>query len=51
MDPFCGSGTTLEAEVLEGYLAVGIEYSEYFAEVAKERVREAITSLGMMDTG
>ena len=39
LDPFCGSGTTLEAAVLEGYRAVGIDYSEYFAMVAKERVQ------------
>ena len=45
LDPFCGSGTTLEAAMLEGYEAMGIEYSEHFAEVARERVLEA-TSQG-----
>lgn len=39
LDPFCGSGTTLEAAVLEGYEAVGVEYSGHYAGVARERMQ------------
>jgi len=42
LDPFCGSGTTLEAAVLEGYSAVGVEYSRHYVEVARERLREVV---------
>jgi DNA modification methylase len=42
MGLFCGSGTTLEAAVLEGYSAVGIEYSRHYTEVAKGRVEEVV---------
>ena len=38
LDPFCGSGTTLEAAALEGYRAIGIEYSKHYAGVARERL-------------
>jgi len=40
LDPFCGSGTTLHAAVLEGYQAVGVECSKHYAVVAKERLEE-----------
>jgi len=42
LDPFCGSGTTLEAAVLEGYGVVGVEYSRHYAEVAKERMKGVV---------
>lgn len=38
LDPFCGSGTTLEAARLEGYDAVGIEASPQIARTAAERL-------------
>ena len=38
LDPFAGSGTTVLASVLEGYTAVGIEMSEEYAALAKERI-------------
>lgn len=38
LDPFAGSGTTVLAALLEGYRAVGIEMSEEYAGLAKERI-------------
>lgn len=38
LDPCCGSGTTLCAAKLEGYRAIGIEYSRHYAGVARKRV-------------
>ena len=38
LDPFCGSGTTGCAAVLEGFRFVGIELDEHFAEIAMARV-------------
>lgn len=40
LDPFAGSGTTLLAALMEGYAAVGIEESEYYAGRAEERIKE-----------
>ena len=37
-DPFAGAGTTVLAAKLEGYPAVGIELSEYYAAAAERRV-------------
>ena len=39
LDPFAGSGSTLEAAVLECRKAVGIEIEERFCEMAAERLR------------
>lgn len=38
LDPFAGAGTTVLAAQLEGYGAVGIELSPYYANTARERV-------------
>ena len=38
LDPFCGSGTTIAAAVLEGFDAVGMELSEEYARIARARV-------------
>jgi site-specific DNA-methyltransferase (adenine-specific) len=40
LDPFCGSGTTIEAAILEDYAATGIELTEYYAERARERTAD-----------
>jgi len=40
-DPFAGAGTTILAAKLEGYPAVGIELSDYYAEAAQKRIEAA----------
>ncbi len=40
LDPFAGSGTTIEAARLEGYPAVGIELSAYYAKTTAARIAE-----------
>ena len=42
LDPFAGSGTTVLAAVLEGYSATGIEMSDVYAELARERIRTGL---------
>ena len=38
LDPFAGSGTTVLAAVLEGYSATGIEVTDTYAKLARERI-------------
>jgi site-specific DNA-methyltransferase (adenine-specific) len=38
LDPFCGSGSTLLAAKMEGYEATGVEISEHYVEVARQKV-------------
>lgn len=45
LDPFCGSGTTLVAAMIEKMNAVGIEQDENFAEIARARVKEELRRL------
>ena len=42
LDPFAGSGTTVLASVLEGYSATGIEVTDTYAELARERIRKEL---------
>lgn len=45
LDPFAGSGTTVLAAVLEGYSATGIEVTDAYAELARERIGTALDSV------
>ena len=38
LDPFTGSGSTVLAAVLEGYSATGIEVTDAYAALSKERI-------------
>ena len=38
LDSFAGSGTTVLAAVLEGYSATGIEVTDTYAKLARERI-------------
>lgn len=40
LDPFCGSGTTLVAAAEEGHEAVGIEITEEYCKVARDRLKQ-----------
>lgn len=42
LDPFAGSGTTLEAAAIEGFPAVGIEMDQPHAELCRERLSKPI---------
>lgn len=41
LDPFCGSGSTGKAAVLEGFRFLGVELSEEYAEIARARIEAA----------
>jgi site-specific DNA-methyltransferase (adenine-specific) len=42
LDPFCGSGTTLEAARLEGFGAIGCELNPEYIADCKERLRQGV---------
>ena len=42
LDPFAGSGSTVLAAVLEGYSATGIEITDTYAAIAKERIAQEL---------
>ena len=42
LDPFAGSGPTVLAAVQEGYTATGIEVTDTYAELARERIRKEL---------
>ena len=44
LDPFAGSGSTLAAAILEGFQCVGIEKDDYYVEIARQRLREAMST-------
>ncbi|KOB12346.1 hypothetical protein AE923_00865 [Xanthomonas arboricola] len=39
LDPFAGSGTTMVAAQLEGFASVGIEMTDQYASVARNRLK------------
>lgn len=47
LDPFCGSGSTGKAAMLEGFRFIGIEMDAQYVEIARERVLNAQESRGM----
>jgi len=42
LDPFCGSGTTLEAARLEGFTAIGCELNPEYIQDCKERLKQGV---------
>jgi DNA modification methylase len=44
LDPFAGSGTTLEACVIEGFDVIGVEREEPFAQLCRARLSKPIAS-------
>lgn len=47
LDPFCGSGSTGKAAMLEGLKFIGIELSAEYCELAQRRI-EAVTRQGLL---
>lgn len=47
LDPFCGSGSTGKAAILEGLNFIGIELSAEYCELAEKRI-EAVTRQGLL---
>lgn len=47
LDPFCGSGSTGKAAMLEGFRFIGIELSVDYCELAQRRI-EAVTRQGIL---
>ena len=51
LDPFAGSGTTVLAAVLEGYAATGIEITEEYARLSRERVETKLSRMRKGESG
>lgn len=56
LDPFCGSGSTGKAAVLEGFRFLGIELDPEYVEIAEARIRHSapegtvvVTEYGKLD--
>lgn len=42
LDPFCGSGSTLKAAILEGFDCIGIDLDKHYIEISKARCDYAL---------
>lgn len=51
LDPFCGSGSTGKAAILEGFRFVGIEKEEEYIDIAKARIEFALNTRGSKQMG
>jgi site-specific DNA-methyltransferase (adenine-specific) len=45
LDPFAGSGTTLEAAIVEGFRSIGIEREADYLPLIEQRIARACTPL------
>lgn len=45
LDPFAGSGTTIEAAILEGFNPIGIERDPNYLPLIRHRIERATTTL------
>ena len=50
LDPFIGSGTTAIAALMEGRQYVGIDLSDEYCHLARERIAVAAAELSLSDT-
>ena len=52
LDPFCGSGSTGKAAVLDGFRFCGMEREPEFVEISRARIAHAATAMGLaLDIG
>jgi len=42
LEPFAGSGTTLEAALIEGFCSIGIEREETYLPLIMQRIRKQL---------
>lgn len=49
LDPFCGSGSTGKAAILEGFSFIGIEREQEYVDVAKARIAYAEKEMGIQE--
>lgn len=49
LDPFCGSGSTGKAAVMEGFQFVGIELNPEYAAIAEARIRAEIDKAPLLE--
>ena len=50
LDPFAGSGTTLEAAIVEGFRSIGIEREADYLPLIEQRIARACPPLDFTET-